>query len=662
MELSFLKDIVVIFALSTLVNLIFTKFRIPTLAGYLLTGIIAGPHLLSLVKDAHNIEMLAEIGVVFLLFTIGMEFSLKHLMKIRRIVFLGGFMQVTITAAVFYLASRFLDISREGALLFGFLMALSSSALVLKILQERSEVTSNYGRTVVGILIFQDLLLAPLLLLTDLLAQTNVNFATEFLILTAKVAAIIGLAYAGNKWLLPKLLTVIASTKNQELFMISIFLICFAIALLSFELGMSLAFGAFLAGLMISESEYSHNIFGNFYTIKDVFSSFFFVSIGMLFDVHFVIDNWLLVMVCFLLVITMKSFIAGGTGFVLGHTLKGTILIGLALSQVGEFSFILASIGFDNGILPGFYYQLFLAVAVLSMGMTPFLFYFSPMLVEVISKLPLPVAVRDGLFPLKELTLPPFNNHLVIIGKDPSAQKLSLMARYNNIRHISIIFDPTLAHEKMNEGDTVVYGDAVNEPVLRKAYAENADVVVISVGNLVPSLAIVEKVRKINNNAYILVRSATVTNIEQLYKVGADEVIPEKLEIAIDMMNRILTKRHVPNKEINRIISGIRNRSLGAFSEKDLVNKPSIFDEFHNMNISVINIGPNSSAEGMTLIGLDLRRRTGVTILAIKRGPEIIEHPAPDTVLHGSDIAYVIGEPDQVKQADALLNVSRHSA
>jgi CPA2 family monovalent cation:H+ antiporter-2 len=662
MELSFLKDIVVIFALSTLVNLIFTKFRIPTIAGYLLTGIIAGPHLLSLVKDAHNIEMLAEIGVVFLLFTIGMEFSLKHLMKIRRIVFLGGFMQVTITAAVFYLASRFLDISREGALLFGFLMALSSSALVLKILQERSEVTSNYGRTVVGILIFQDLLLAPLLLLTDLLAQTNVNFATEFLILTAKVAAIIGLAYAGNKWLLPKLLTVIASTKNQELFMISIFLICFAIALLSFELGMSLAFGAFLAGLMISESEYSHNIFGNFYTIKDVFSSFFFVSIGMLFDVHFVIDNWLLVMVCFLLVITMKSFIAGGTGFVLGHTLKGTILIGLALSQVGEFSFILASIGFDNGILPGFYYQLFLAVAVLSMGMTPFLFYFSPMLVEVISKLPLPVAVRDGLFPLKELTLPPFNNHLVIIGKDPSAQKLSLMARYNNIRHISIIFDPTLAHEKMNEGDTVVYGDAVNEPVLRKAYAENADVVVISVGNLVPSLAIVEKVRKINNNAYILVRSATVTNIEQLYKVGADEVIPEKLEIAIDMMNRILTKRHVPNKEINRIISGIRNRSLGAFSEKDLVNKPSIFDEFHNMNISVINIGPNSSAEGMTLIGLDLRRRTGVTILAIKRGPEIIEHPAPDTVLHGSDIAYVIGEPDQVKQADALLNVSRHSA
>ena len=662
MELSFLKDIVVIFALSTLVNLLFSKYRIPTIAGYLLTGILAGPHLLSLVRDTHNIEMLAEIGVVFLLFTIGMEFSLKHLMKIRRIVFLGGFLQVTITAAVFYLASRFLDISREGALLFGFLMALSSSALVLKILQERSEVTSNYGRTVVGILIFQDLLLAPLLLLTDLLAQSNVNFATEFLILSAKVAGIIGLAYTGNKWLLPKLLDIIARAKNQELFMISIFLICFAIALLSYELGMSLAFGAFLAGLMISESEYSHNIFGNFYTIKDVFSSFFFVSIGMLFDVHFVIDNWMLVGACFLLVTVLKSFIAGGTGFILGHTLKGTVLIGLALSQVGEFSFILAGIGFDNGILPAFYYQLFLAVAVLTMGITPFLFYFSPELVRAISGLPLPDAMRNGLFPLKELTLPPFNNHLVIIGKDPSALKLSLMARYNNIRHISIIFDPTLAHEKMEEGDTVVYGDAVNEPVLKKAYTENADVVVISVGNLISSMAIIEKVRKINAEAYILVRSTTVMNVEQLYKVGADEVIPEKLEIAIDMMNRILTKRHIPHKEISRIITGIRNRTLGAYSEKDLVNKPSIFDEFHNMKISVISIGTNSTAEGMTLIGLDLRRKTGVTILAIKRAQEVIEHPAPDTIIHGGDIAYVIGEPEQVRQADLLLNITRHSA
>jgi len=519
-------------------------------------------------------------------------------------------------------------------------------------------VTSNYGRTVVGILIFQDLLLAPLLLLTDILSESSVNVTREILILTIKVAGIIGLAYAGNKWLLPRLLGAIARTRNQELFMMSIFLICFAIALLSFELGMSLAFGAFLAGLMISESEYSHNIFGNFFTIKDVFSSFFFVSIGMLFDISFVTENWQLVVICFFLVMILKSIIAGGTGFILGHTLKGTILTGLALSQVGEFSFILARIGFDNALLPEFYYHLFLAVAVMTMSMTPFLFYFSPALVNAISKLPVPGIVRNGLFPLKEVEIPAFRNHLVIIGKNPSALKLSLMAKYNNIRHISIVFDPILAREKMKGGDIVVYGDAINEPVLRKALVERADVIVISIGNLVPSMAIIEKVRSINNKAYVLVRSTTVMNVEQLYRVGADEVIPEELEIAIDMMNRILTRRHMPHKEINRIITGIRNRSLGAFTEKDLVNKPSVFDEFQNMNISFLDVENNSPADGKTLIEIDLRKRTGVTILALKRGSEVIEHPSADTVLRGGDIAYVIGDPEQVREADLLLNKS----
>jgi CPA2 family monovalent cation:H+ antiporter-2 len=655
MELSILKDIVVIFALSTLVNLIFTRFRIPTIGGYLLTGILAGPHLLSLVSDGHNIEILAEIGVVFLLFTIGMEFSLKHLVRIRRIVFLGGFIQVTVSAAVFFAASRLFGMSQKAALLFGFLMALSSSALVLKILQERSEVTSNYGRTVLGILIFQDLLLAPLLLLTNLLAENSAAFPRELLVLAVKVAGIIGFVYAGNKWLLPRLLRMIALTKNQELFMISIFLICFAIALLTFRLGMSLAFGAFLAGLMISESEYSHNVFGNFLTIKDVFASFFFVSIGMLFDISFVTENYWLIIASVLLVLVIKTIIAGGTGFILGHTFQGTVMIGLALSQVGEFSFILARLGFDKGILPEHSYHLFLSVAVLTMAVTPFLFHFSPALANTLLRLPLPEKLREGLFPLKEMEIPDFRDHLVIIGKDPSALKLSLMAKYNNIKHISIIFEPNLARDKMNEGDTVVYGDAVNEPILRKAHVEHADVVVVSVGSLVPCMAIIEKIRNLNRSAYILVRSTTIMNVEQLYKVGADEVLPEKLEIAIDLMKRVMIKRNVSQKEINSIIEGIRHRSLGSFSQKDLAHRPSVFDEFQNVHISVLNIETGSQADGRSLIGLDLRRVTGVTLLALKRDTEIIEHPPADTVLRGGDIAYLIGDPDQVELASALL-------
>ncbi|HUV00148.1 MAG TPA: cation:proton antiporter [Bacteroidales bacterium] len=655
MELAILKDIVIIFALSTLVNLVFTRIKIPTVVGYLLTGIIAGPHLLSLVSARHQIELLAEIGVVLLLFTIGLEFSLKHLLRIRRIVFFGGLLQVTFTAGVFFIASHFFGMSWQGGLFIGFLAALSSSALVLKLLQERSELTSNYGRTVLGILIFQDLLLVPLLLFSNLLADNSLDIPKEILILSLKVIFIMGLVYAGNKWLLPKLLHLIALAKNQELFMMSVFLICFAIALLTSKLGMSLALGAFLAGLMISESEYSHNVFGNFMPVKDVFTSFFFVSIGMLLDISFVIENYQLVILSVLLVIVLKTIIAGGTGFILGHTFQGTVLIGLALSQVGEFSFILAKLGFDYSILSDFYYHLFLAVAVITMALTPFLFYLSSPLSKALLKLPLPKFLINGLFPLKEIEIPDFKNHLVIVGKDASAIKLSIMAKYNNLRHISIIFDPLLAREKINNGDLVVYGDAVNEPILRKAHIDTADIIVISVGSIIPSMAIIDKVRQINKNVYILVRTHRIENVEQLYKIGADQVLPEKLEIAIDLLNRILVKRLVPQKEVNRILTHIRNINLGIFSEKDMVNQPSILDEFSNINISAVVVEPDSQAEGKSLIDIDLRKKTGVTLLAIRRGTDVIEHPVPDTVFRSDDIAYLLGNPEQINFASELL-------
>ena len=569
MELTILKDIVIIFALSTLVNLVFTRIRVPTVLGYLLTGIIAGPHLLALVHARHDIELMAEIGVVLLLFTIGMEFSLKHLMRIRRIVFFGGLLQVTLTASAFLLASRFYGMTWKTGLFIGFLAALSSSALVLKLLQERSELTSNYGRTVLGILIFQDLLLVPLLLFSNILADNSLNVPRELLMLTLKVILIIGLVYAGNKWLLPKLLYLIARTKNQELFMMSIFLICFAIALLTSVLGMSIAFGAFLAGLMISESEYSHNAFGNFMPIKDVFASFFFVSIGMLLDLSFVSENYQLVLISVLLVLIIKTIIAGGTGFILGHTFQGTVVIGLALSQVGEFSFILAKIGFQTSIISDFYYHLFLAVAVITMAFTPFVFHLSAPLTRLLMKLPLPQLMLEGLFPLKEIDIPDFKNHLVIIGKDASALKLSAMARQRNIQHISIIFDPVLAREKMNNGDLVVYGDAVNDPILKKAHVDTADIVVISVGSIIPSMAIIEKVRHISRNTFIIVRATLIRNVGLLYKVGADQVLPEKLEIAIDLFYRVLIKRSVPQHEVDRIVTDIRNESLGEFSEQE---------------------------------------------------------------------------------------------
>jgi len=656
MELILLKDIVIIFALSIFVNLIFNKIKVPTVVGYLLTGIVAGPHLLAIIHAEHEIELLAEIGVVLLLFTIGMEFSLKHLLKIRRIVFLGGLLQVVITAGVFYVAGFFYNLNWQSGLFIGFLAALSSSALVLKLLQERSELTSNFGRTILGILIFQDLLLVPLLLFTELLNANEINFLSEVFILTFKAVLIIGVVYVGNKWLLPKLLYYIALTKNQELFLMSIFLICLAIAILTSQLGMSLAFGAFLAGLMISESPYSHNAFSNLIPFKDIFTSFFFVSIGMLLDLNFIINNYQLVVISVILVILLKSIIAGGTGFILGHTFKGAVLVGLALSQVGEFSFILAKIGLNSAIISQKYYQLFLSVAVISMAITPFLLKGAKPLTDWILKFDLPKFIVDGLFPLKEIEIPQMSNHIVIIGKDPVALKLSAMAYYNNLKHISVIFDPLIAKEKIDRGEWVIYGDAVNEPILSKAYVHTADIVLISVGNLIPAMAIIEKVRQLNKNAYIIARAKFIKNVEDLYRLGADQVLPEKLEIAIDIYNRVLIKRMFPNDEIRKILTQLRSMHLGIFTKKDIINKPSAFDEFPQMNIQEVKLEKNTNVNGMNVVDIQLRNRTGVTLLAIKRNNEIIEHPGKEVSFNVGDVLYIMGEPEQIELAVRFLN------
>ncbi len=655
MELNILKDIVIIFFLSTFVNFVFTKIRIPTIIGYLLTGIIAGPHALALIHSSGQIELMAEIGIILLLFSIGLEFSLHHLLKIRRIVFWGGLLQLSATTAITMFIVRFFDIAWPTALFIGLITALSSTAVVLKILQERSEITSNYGRTVLGILIFQDVILVPLLLFVPLFADGSNDIASEGFWLILKAIFIIGLVYVGNKWLMPKILHWIALTKNQELFFMSILLICLAIALLTSELGMSLALGAFLAGLMISESEYSHNVFGNIIPFKDLFTSFFFVSIGMLLNLNFIAENALIVIATVILVIFLKMTIGMICAFILGHTLKGTILVGLAISQVGEFSFILAELGLDHSIISPFYFQLFLSTAIITMALSPFLIQLASPLADRILKLPVPGVLADGLFPLKQIAIPQLKNHLVLIGKDSRALNLSVMAKYMKMPYISIVFDPAIARERQEKGETVIYGDAVNEPILRKAQVGHAQVVIISIGDLIPAMVVTEKVRILNKHAEILVRTRYVEDIEELYKLGANQVVPEEFETAIDLFERVMKKYLIPQKEIDIAIEKIREDNYGIFREKGPESEFSIKTHFPNIEIKALNIDADSSLVDKSLAELDFRKVFGVTVVALKRKEEIIEHPGSEETLKKGDIAYVLGKSEQIAKAFELF-------
>ena len=656
MEIGILKDIVIIFTLSTFVNFIFTRIKVPAIIGYLLTGIIAGPHLLGLISSPENVKVMAEIGVIFLMFTIGLEFSLNHLLKIRRTVFFGGFIQLILTAGLTWLLARTYQMNNREALFVGFLTALSSTAVVLKLLQERSELTTHYGRTVVGILIFQDIILIPLLLLTPLLGGATVNAGNTLLLMLGKTAGIILFIYAGNRWLMPWLLHLIAMSRSQELFLMSILLICLAVALLTHELGMSLAFGAFLAGLMISDTEYSHNAFGNLIPFKDIFTSFFFVSVGMLLDLGFVADHPWLVIITVFFVILLKTIVAGFTAFVLGHTFFGTVVVGLSLAQVGEFSFILAGLGLSMNIISDYHYQLFLAVAITSMALSPLLIQVSKPLANLILKLPLPVFMVEGLFPVRQTEIPELKNHIVLIGKDSRALNLASMIKTMGLPFTSIVFDPDRARKEMEKGHLAVFGDATSEPVLRQALVHTAEMVVVSVGNLITAMSVVEHIRAMNKHAHIIVRTRHVADIEELYRLGANQVIPEEFETAIDFYERILGKYLIPRMEIERSIARIREDNYGIFRDKSKVERYSLLKDIPEIEITAVKVTGKTVFAGKTIAETALRKTSGVTMVAIKHGDNIIPNPEPSTVIHENDIAYLLGKPEMIAIASNLFS------
>jgi len=370
----------------------------------------------------------------------------------------------------------------------------------------------------------------------------------------------------------------------------------------------------------------------------------------MLLDLNFVSSHIFLILGTVLLVILIKTIVAGGTAFILGHTFRGTIVVGLALAQIGEFSFILAKTGQEYLILTEFYYQLFLAVTIVSMAVSPFLIMIAKPAANLMLKLPIPQLLIKGLFPLQEIDVPEMQSHIVLIGKDSRSLNLARMARHMKLPYVSIVFDPAEVRKRQLKGESVIYGDAMNEPILRKAHVETAEIVVISIGETITALGIIEKVRRLNNHAYIIVRSKYVTNIKDFYQMGADQVIPEEFETAIDLFELVLKKLLIPKDEIDEAISGIRDDNYGIFREKDENNTVTLTDMIPDMEIIALKAGSYELFPGNSLESIDLRKLHGLTVVAVKRKDEILENPGSAFVFESEDIVYVLGKPTKIAQ------------
>jgi CPA2 family monovalent cation:H+ antiporter-2 len=656
-EFHLLQDIVVIFALASFVIWLFHRLKIPAIIGFLLTGVLTGPHAFGLVQSIEEIEILAEIGVVLLLFTIGIEFSLKNLIKSRRLVFVGGFLQVFLTSGITTLISYLAGRSLAESVFFGFLVALSSTAVVLKVLQERAEIGKDYGNFSVGVLIFQDLIIVPMILVIPLLAGESANIGQDIGMMIVKVAGVLSLTWLGARFFVPWMLHQVARTKSQELFLLTVLMFGLAVAWLTSSIGLSLALGAFLAGLIISESDYSHQAFGNIIPLRDIFMSFFFVSIGMLFDFSFVAENPVIVIVAVLVVLFVKTFISGLVAFIFGFPFKTTVMAGLALSQVGEFSFVLARMGSNYALIDDNFFQVFITVSVITMALAPFIIKYSPNLANTLLKLPLPSFILREKPTVNAEKAPSLGDHLVIIGMGLHGHNVALAAEKAGINHLILDNDPDIVRSEKLKGKKIYFGDASHAEVLKQVSIENAEVVVITPSNSAAVYSITELARKMNPRTHIIVRAKHLVDVNDLYALGANEIIPEEFETSVEIFSRVLTKYLIPRAEIEKFITELRSDGYEVLRKLSITGEgvQDMKVHFPDLEVTAISVHEKSPLVNKSISDIRLRADFGLSIIAIRRNDENKINPAAQSVIRARDIIYVLGTPYQISCATNLF-------
>jgi len=649
MHLNILNDFLIIFGLAIGTSFLCQRFRIPALVGFLLAGALGGPHGFALIGAVAEVEVMAEIGVILLLFSIGLEFSIGRLLEIRRIVFLGGSLQVGCTLVAALFISRGLGFTWPQSVLLGFLVSLSSTAVVLKLYQESASMDSHHGRTVLGILIFQDVLVVPMMIVTPMLAGVGGSVAMNLLMLLGKSVLLAAFIYLSARWFIPFLLFKIAGTRNRELFLLGVLFIAFALAWFTSLLGMSLALGAFLAGLMISESEYSHHTVSNILPFRDVFMSFFFVSVGMLFNGADVLDHLGIILILTALLVALKFLCAGAATFVLGYPLRTILRVGFSLSQVGEFTFILASAGVQYGLIGEDMYSILLAVTCLSLLATPFLMRSGERVAIWTTHIPLPGFLKGkDLAGEQKRGVSIQEGHVVIVGFGLVGHNLARAARGAQIPYIVVELNPETVRRERKAGERILYGDAAFQEVLHSVHIESARVLVITFHDPGAVHRIVRQARELNPNIHVISRARFFHEMDTLYGHGVDEVIPDEFESSVEIFTRVLTRYLVPRDRIDALSHELK---AGGYERLRAQNIETVLLEnleVPDLEISNVKLDPRSPLAGRTLAQMNLRRVYGVTLLATIRAGKVTANPDPEAVLSSDDELVVMGESGKI--------------
>jgi CPA2 family monovalent cation:H+ antiporter-2 len=648
--------LIIILGFSLPVIYLFNKIKLPSIIGFLITGIIIGPFGLRLIDDMAGIQFLAEMGVAFLLFTIGIEIKFSRFLKNLSEIFLTGGLQILCTFAVGLLVGLAIQLSLSQAIFIGFILSHSSSALILKILKDRSDEDSPQGRISIGVILFQDMMVVPMMLLIPFLAGGSGPSAWIIIWKLVKSIVIIAAILVAARYVIPRILERLVDMNMRDVLVIAAVVITMGIAWITESLGLSLAIGAFLAGLALSDTDFTHQIISDINPFRDVFLSVFFVSFGMILNLDFLRENTGYILLTTLLIIGIKAGIVMGLVTLLKYPLRVALLSGVLLSQIGEFSFVLASQGFKSRIISDYIYQTFIGASVLT-------FILTPLIVSGVYAL---LTRKKRILPANETAgnhCVNAKNHVIICGMGLNGRNLVRVLKDTAINYVIVDLNFQKIKKSKSKGDeNTLWGDASSVEILRRANVEAARVMVIAISDRFLTKTCLSNAKALNPNLHVIVRTKYLADIEDLLGLGADDVIPEEFETSIQIFSRVLKMFHIPNSIILTQGNIIRNKSYGVFREVRYTQEA--FDQISQIlaqgTIETYYIASGNPIIGKSIRDVNVKAQSGALIINIIRDNQTLTNPPSDFIFQAADQLVLFGSHNAIDLALVILDGNKN--
>ncbi|MCQ2735746.1 MAG: cation:proton antiporter [bacterium] len=648
MDYKILAELIIISAIAIPVVLLCRKMKIPVIVGFLLSGIIINPSaaFFKNILSTERIDILAELGVICLLFSIGLEFSLKQINDMKKPLLIGGTCQVAFTIAGIAAFVHFVSgMTWNVAIFYGCVISLSSTALVLSFLQAKGDISKPYGRNSMMILIYQDIASVVMVILCPLLENGSaaggpiggilINLALKFLI-------IIAISFVAFKWIVPKLLYNVAKTQSRELFLMAIMLVFLSFVAISGALGISLALGAFIAGVIIAESPYNHRALGVVTSFKDIFTSIFFVSIGIMLDFRLAVANIGSITVIVALCLVLKAIIGSLAVSVLKCTPKTAILTGIALCQIGEFAFVLFKMGYGINLINKSDLNIMLASAIMTMILTPFILQAAPKIYDFVARY-LKLDISEASEQNEDDCL---SSHVIIVGFGIAGRRVAFGAKMAGLPYCVIESNPDTVKTEASKGVRILYGDAAQEAVLEHAGVKRASIAAITMPETEATKIIAEQIRRMNSNINIIARAQFEKGIDAIVDAGATSAVSDEKEASFGMLAQILKDSMVERGRIREIM---HEQSKKAADSLDLAIGQSITKQFLSDGLAYVKILKGSPLAGKSLAGCDLRKKYGIIAAAIDKGGGQAEVPNPDEIIKPGYNILFIGAREKIK-------------